>query len=84
MSTIKTDVLTSVSTNTNLTLSANGTGGVKVDDYFQLAKGADIASATALTLGTDGNAFDVTGTTTITSIGTQGIGSHVNIHPSCH
>jgi len=31
-------------------------------------KGADIASATALALGTDGNYFDVTGTTTITSV----------------
>jgi len=80
MSTIKTDALTSVTTNTDLTLSANGTGGVKVSDYFQLTKGADISSATSLTLGTDGNAFDVTGTTTITSIATQGIGSHVTLH----
>ena len=80
MSTIKTDELTSVSTNTDLTLSANGTGGVKVSDYFQLTKGSDIASATSLTLGTDGNAFDVTGTTTVTSMATQGIGSHVTLH----
>ena len=80
MSTIKTDALTSVSTNTDLTLSANGTGGVKVSDYFQLTKGSDISSATSLSLGTDGNAFDVTGTTTITSIGTQGIGSHITLH----
>ena len=80
MSTVKTDALTSVSTNTDLTLSANGTGGVKVSDYFQLTKGADISSATSLTLGTDGNAFDVTGTTTVTSIATQGIGSHVTLH----
>ena len=80
MSTIKTDALTSVSTNTDLTLSANGSGGVKVSDYFQLTKGSDISSATSLTLGTDGNAFDVTGTTTITSIGTQGIGSHITLH----
>lgn len=41
------------------------------------AKGADVASASALTLGTDGNAFDITGTTTITSIGTLGIGTLV-------
>ena len=33
-----------------------------------LAKGADIASANALALGDDGNYFDVTGTTNITSI----------------
>lgn len=38
-------------------------------------KGADIASATALTLGTDGDYFHVTGTTTITSISTQVAGS---------
>lgn len=32
------------------------------------AKGADVASAATLVLGTDGNAFDVTGTTGITAI----------------
>ena len=80
MSTVKTDAIISVSVNGNLDLSANGTGGVKVSDYFVQTKGADIASATSLTLGKDGNAFDVTGTTTITSIGTQGIGSHVILH----
>lgn len=36
------------------------------------AKGADVASATALDIGTDGNYFDVTGTTTITSITDMG------------
>ena len=45
----------------------------------KLGKGADIASATALALGTDGNSFDVTGTTTITSINTVGIGTHVTL-----
>lgn len=44
------------------------------------AKGADIASAGALALGTDGNYFDVTGTTSITSIGTAGIGVWVRLH----
>jgi hypothetical protein len=38
------------------------------------SKGADIASATALVLGSDGNSFDVTGTTAITSITTVAIG----------
>lgn len=38
------------------------------------SKGADVASAAALTLGTDGNSFDVTGTTTITSIATWAVG----------
>jgi len=44
------------------------------------AKGADVASAGALTLGTDGNYFDITGTTTITSIGTLGVGTVVRLH----
>ena len=45
------------------------------------AKGADIASATALTLGTDGNYFDVTGITTITSISTTGaVGTVIKLH----
>lgn len=44
------------------------------------AKGADVASATALTLGDDGNYFDVTGTTTITSIATKGAGTVVKLH----
>ena len=47
----------------------------------QFSKGSDIASATALTLGTDGNYFDVTGTTTITSINTTGnIGTVIKLH----
>ena len=59
--------------------------GVTIDDNdsmtvpgnLKLDKGADVASAAALTLGTDGNFFDITGTTTITSIGTLGIGTQV-------
>lgn len=38
-------------------------------------KGADIASASTLTLGTDGNYFDVTGTTTITAISSAQAGT---------
>lgn len=44
------------------------------------SKGADVASAGALTLGSDGNYFDITGTTTITSISTIGIGTIVKLH----
>lgn len=44
------------------------------------AKGADVASATALTLGDDGNYFDITGTTAITSIATKGVGTAVRLH----
>lgn len=44
------------------------------------AKGADVASAAALTLGADGNYFDITGTDAITSIGTLGVGTWVRLH----
>ena len=39
--------------------------GLRMDVRVQAKHGADIASATQITLGNDGNAFDVTGTTTI-------------------
>lgn len=41
------------------------------------AKGADIASDGTLTLGDDGNSFDVTGTTTITAIAAKAVGTVV-------
>ena len=41
------------------------------------AKGADLSSASTLTLGTDGNYFDVTGTTTITAISTAQAGTNI-------
>ncbi len=47
----------------------------------RFAKGADVASGTALPLLTDGNYFDVTGTTTITSMNTSGVvGTVVKLH----
>jgi len=74
----------------------SGTGGIAavVDDtspqlggtldtnskQVRWSKGADISSATALTLGADGNYFDVTGTTTITSIVTLAVGTVVKVH----
>lgn len=45
-----------------------------VRSALDFTKGADVASATALTLGADGNYFDITGTTTITSIDTWNVG----------
>lgn len=42
-------------------------------------KGADVASATNLTLG-DGNYFDITGTTTVTGIATKGTGTVIKLH----
>jgi len=45
-----------------------------------LNKGADVASATALPLISDGNYFDVTGTTTITSFNSLGVGTQIKLH----
>jgi len=42
----------------------------------------DIASATTLTLGSDGNSFDVTGTTTVTGISTTTAGTIINLRAS--
>jgi hypothetical protein len=48
---------------------------------IQWSQGADVASATALAVLTDGNYFDVTGTTTITSINTTGgVGTQIKLH----
>lgn len=46
---------------------------------FKESKGSDIASANALPIGTDGNYFDITGTTAITSINTVKIGAMVTL-----
>jgi hypothetical protein len=54
-------------------LSCNGA-------QIQWSKGADVASATALAVLTDGNYFDVTGTTTITSINTTAVGTQIKLH----
>ena len=48
---------------------------------IQWSQGADVASATALPVLTDGNYFDVTGTTTVTSIDTTGgAGTVIKLH----
>jgi len=47
---------------------------------ISFSKGSDIASATALATGNDGNYFDVTGTANITSINAIGIGSVLKLH----
>jgi len=44
------------------------------------AKGADVASGTSIALGTDGNVFDITGTTTIQTITAKQAGSLVILH----
>jgi len=67
------------------TVAFNGATTVSADMTFsgsmlKLVKGADVASATALPLITDGNYFDVTGTTTITSFNSVGVGTWVRLH----
>jgi len=48
---------------------------------IQWSQGANVASDTALAVLTDGNYFDVTGTTTITSINTTGgVGTQIKLH----
>ena len=63
MSTIKADAVTAVSTNADLSLDGLGTGGVSIASTLKMAKGGDISSASPLVIDTDGNYFDVTGTT---------------------
>jgi len=63
MSTVKTDAITAVSTNGDLSLDGLGTGGVSIASTLKMTKGGDIASASPLVIDTDGNYFDVTGTT---------------------
>jgi hypothetical protein len=63
MSTVKTDAVTAVSTNADLSLDGLGTGGVSIASTLKMAKGGDISSASPLVIDTDGNYFDVTGTT---------------------
>lgn len=63
----------------NLRFLKGEDGLVTIDAGQVIQKGADIASAAALTLGTDGNYFDVTGTTTITSISTRAAGALITL-----
>lgn len=47
-------------------------GAVRLDGRMVESKGADVASASTLTLGADGNTFAITGTTTVNYITTTG------------
>ena len=70
------DLLTNVVTGSGFTWSVNdvavatldATSGLKLSERIQGKQGADVASAAAITLGTDGNAFEITGTMTIDHI----------------
>ena len=63
-----------------MAIQISGTDVIGNSKQFFEVKGADVASATALILGADGNYFDITGTTTITSIATLGVGTKVTLH----
>ena len=52
-------------------------GNIRPAGTVELDKGADIASAATLILGSDGNSFKVTGTTTITAISAKPIGTRI-------
>ena len=71
---VSTDLVNDTSPQLGGDLDCNGA-------QVQWSKGADVASATALAVLTDGNYFDVTGTTTITSINTTGgAGTLIKLH----
>jgi len=68
VSTVKTDAITAVSTNADLSLDGLGTGGVSIASTLKMTKGGDISSASPLVIDVDGNYFDVTGTTNFSAM----------------
>ena len=75
--------LTDVKTFLQTEHSTNGThgdltvGSLTLSKSLRLKQGADVASASDLAIDIDGNLFDVTGTTTINTMKTKGVGSFV-------
>jgi len=63
--------------NIDLNLESKGTGLIHMSDLVRFTVGADVASATSLPLVKDGTFVDVTGTTTVTSLASTGIGSMI-------
>ena len=57
------------------TKNVNFAGNIRPAGTIEENKGADIASAATLVLGSDGNSFDVTGTTGITAISAKPAGT---------
>ena len=54
--------------------------GGRLTGTLSLDKGANIPSASTLTLGTDGNYFEVTGTNTINAINSVAVGTVITLH----
>jgi hypothetical protein len=61
-----------------------GKGGFKVNTRLRTPQGADVASATNLVLGADGNSFEITGTTKIDLISNLGWGNGDQIKLVCN
>jgi len=62
------------------TLEVSGVLTLSKGADIALSKGADIASANDLALGTDGNYFDITGTTTINGMTDKAAGTVIKLH----
>ena len=60
--------LNTLAGNGNIIFTTHGTGAVQCNTRFEGKQGIDVASAAALTLGADGNVFEITGVTAVTSI----------------
>jgi len=63
--------------NIDAVIESKGTGLIQLKDLVRFNVGADVASATSLPLIKDGSMIDVTGTTTVTSFASTGIGSMI-------
>lgn len=71
-----TNTITATNTNGSITLTPNGSGQVNVSSAINAAQGASIASAATTNLASaTGNFITITGTTTITALGTVGAGA---------
>jgi len=63
--------------NIDAVIESKGTGLIQLSDLVRFNVGADVSSATSLPLVKDGTFVDVTGTTTVTSFASTGIGSMI-------
>jgi hypothetical protein len=71
------DTSITADTDDEIDVKVGGTDMAKFAKGLKLLKGSDVASATDLNVDIFGNMFDVTGTTTIATIKTKGIGTFI-------
>ncbi len=76
MANVSTGQVIAANDHNSIVAAIKGTTG---ENLTVFTKGADLASASALVLGTDGNYFDVTGAVTITSISTLPAGTVIKL-----